>query len=170
MKYCVTKPPNEYVEVVNNREGGLFTSYGHDPALFNLLSRVATVVFMYEQGFESLATGTRVNRLHKEQLLWDTLDQSISGVTVQDILKSTTPQEMYDLFIKESPEHLKISELYGNFPRLLQVMNLRVLQYRKYHRGKIAVGKVTKVQFSSDLTGEEDIYLTTHVKELLKVW
>jgi len=168
VQHCVTKPIDKYTEVINGTEVGLYITYGHDRHLFNLLTRTSTAMFMYEQGFESLKTGSRFNRLTKEELLFSTLSQSLGGVSMRKTLETTSPQGMLKIFKEKRPEHLDIAGLYGNFPRLLQAMELRVLQYRKYYRGPLSKGGIVKVQFASDLSSEEDTFLENNVKALLR--
>jgi hypothetical protein len=170
MIFCVTQPIDRYVEhLPRGQLGGLFVSYGHTPELFNLITRVTTIPFMYEPEFDGFPVGSRIQVINHDHHLSNTLPQEVDGVTVSSILKIYDPEQMYQLFIEKKPKHLEVVNLYGEWELLLYVMQLRVLQFKKYYRGKLKQGKnISRVQFKSSLTTAEDKTLLGAVAQLKK--
>lgn len=178
MIYCITRPIEEYdVVLADGRVNGLYTQYGHDARLFNLLSRTSTGMFMYEQGFECIPPEKRVAKIFKDEMFIETLDQTVAFRPMREILDTTTPEEMYNLFLSVQPRHLKIAMFYGGdqtspdqrFDLLMLSMKLRLFQYKKYSKGvKSREGKVIKAQFGSTLTKAEEQFLAHQTVALLK--
>jgi hypothetical protein len=179
--FCTTKPPEQYTVTIDSYEVGLWQTYGSDPDLFNLMSRVAVEFFQYEGGiFEVIPVGRTAARLSKDETLIASLDFKFrSGLSLRDILRSTTPREMFDLLkgtkeVDQLPllEFYRIrekdtrSQLVGG---LLFSVYLRVLQYEKHYRGvQSKEGKVIKASFRSNLDSTEAAYLKEHSAALLK--
>jgi hypothetical protein len=144
---------------IMGREMGLLVSYGHDIDLFNLVSRTCSAMFTYEQGFEFLPPLNRIIAVVNQHLLEEALEQEISGKSLRYILQTTTPLEMYKLFVAKQPTHLKIAKLYTtgrgdkedwNF--LVSSMYFRQLQHRHWWRGRLRQQQnVVYCQFRSDL-------------------
>jgi hypothetical protein len=167
MIYCTAVEPYKYVEQTPSGEAGLYTTYGHSPELFNLLSRTATVMFMYEPGFEGYPSKGKCVAVAGDHFLVNSLSQEVNGRGMIDILSSTCPITMLDMFIKHRPVHIKAVKLYGNWENFILAMRLRVLQFRKYYRGAVVnEGKVVTARFRSDLSMDEDATLTRSVKTL----
>jgi hypothetical protein len=163
--------------MADGRINGLYTQYGHDAHLFNLLSRTSTGMFMYEQGFEEIPLDKRVARIFKDEMFKETLDQTVAFLPMRKILETMNPEEMYNLFVSIKPTHIKISSFYGNelnspaqkFELLMLSMKLRLFQYKKYSKGiKSREGKVIKAQFGSTLTKAEEQFLAHQTVALLK--
>lgn len=169
MIYCTTLPIERYVENVNGEVCGIYTVYGDNPAMLNLITRVTTLPFMYEPGFEPVPLGQRLGRLLDEHLLLESLQTKIGKVTFEHILNNSTPIEMFNLFMKTDPK-LPLNDLYGknNLQALAATMKLRCLQYRRHFRGTIKPGKVTVAQFRSNLTPAEDLFLNNSIDLMLK--
>jgi len=177
MIFCTTKKPDQYTEQTPNGVNGLWTNYGHDPYLFNLLSRFSVAFYLYEPGFEFIPEGNRLAVLSYDDLYKETLECSIKGVPMRTLLAETTPRE-FESVVREGakPEDLPLCRMFDSGNNLteqaLQVAWLhsyvRSLQHDKFYRGPLSVkGKVAYAHFSSTLTPEEDKFLETQKKLLL---
>ena len=164
MIFCTTKPPEEYmVTLPSGGVYGLWDTYGHDPELFNLISRVSPAMFMYEPGFD-IPPGAVIVTLDKdvEDKIVDTLDKRVLGLTVREILHYYSPEDMLELFSKEDVSHLPIND-----PVLNTIMIMRVSQHRHHYRGLLdSDDKVSKVKFKSDLTAEEAEWLGNSIRTI----
>ncbi len=169
MIHCIVKPMEEYVEHLPEGSYGIYTSYGHDPYLFNLISRMTTALFVYEPGFESLPVGRRVTVLANEAVFQETLVARVGDSQVAKHLELLSPEEMLALYMKQDLSHLPlVSEVYKNQDVLKTCMQLRVMQRKRWYRGKLySNGKVTGAQFRSMLEKADEIGLDTVIKHML---
>ena len=169
---CTTMPPDKYIETLpDGKTYGLYQEYGGNPELFNLITRVATVPFMYEPGFEGIPLGKRIGRLNKEQCLVDSLEQKVEGIQLRILLRKIDPVAMYELFAEQEPDHLALVQLYNGWDRVLSVMELRVLQFRRHYRGVRKSNKgVITAQFRSGLSAREEESLSTAIVSLNKAF
>ncbi len=172
MIYCVTQSPDKYVEhLPTGQVCGLYTQYGHRPELFNLMTRTVTASFMYEPGFEGYPVGKRIQSLYGDDCLVATLDQDVEGVSMKTLLNTTCPETMFNMFLDKKPEHLEVVKFYAGWDGLIAAMRVRVLQFKKYYRGIINTNKnLVYARFRSDLSEQEDKFLTESVKILRKAF
>ncbi len=156
MIFCTVKPPEEYmVTLPSGFTCGLWDTYGYDPALFCFISRISSAMFMYEPGFESIPPGVKVVEVPDQQDVANTMNQMVKGLTVREVQEKYNPIEMLSLFSREDISHLLFVKGF-EVSAILEVMRLRVLQFRKYYRGPLQLeGGIQKVQFKSDLTKKE---------------
>jgi hypothetical protein len=81
-------------------------------------------------------------------------------------------QPFYVLYEEIDGDWSKLSDteasraLYGSYEALQLVIQLRDLYRRKHFRGVTERGKVTYVQFKSDLSAKEDEYLEKNLEKL----
>jgi hypothetical protein len=181
MIYATTKPPHEYIVTIDGIEVGLWMTYGYDPGLFNLLSRISVEFFQYEGGeFDVIPDGKKAARLFRDDTIIESLDFKFnSGLSMRDVLKNTTPREMFDLFERTKEiENLPLLEFYRIREKdtrsnllggLFFSMYMRILQYEKHYRGTtFKDGKLVKAQFRSNLNATEASYLKENSAALLK--
>jgi len=175
MIYCLTKRPEEYVANTPNGLTGLFMIYGHDPYLFNLMSRTCNAFFMYEQGFESIPEIERTSILTHEDLWRETLECSLGGVPIRIALEELSPRKFSDFLYSNLDEELPLCRAYPPGPTarksegLWYTSYLRTLQHEKYYRGflKQENNKVETV-FRSRLSPDEEAFIVNQTAVLLK--
>ncbi len=181
MIYCTTKPPEQYTVTIESYPVGLWITYGYDPELFNLISRVAVELFQYEGDiFDVIPDGKKAARLFRDDTIIASMDFKFkSGLSMRDVLKNTAPKEMFDLFERTKEiENLPLIEFYRIRAKdtrsnllggLFYSMYMRVLQYEKHYRGAMSKdGKLVKAQFRSNLNATEVAYLKENSSALLK--
>ena len=181
MIYATTKPPEQYTVTIESYPVGLWITYGYDPELFNLLSRIAVEFFQYEGGeFDVIPDGKKAARLFRDDTIIESLDFKFnSGLSMRDVLNNTTPKEMFDLFERTKEiENLPLLEFYRIREKdtrsnllggLFFSMYMRVLQYEKHYRGAQSTeGKVIRASFRSNLNATEASYLKENSAALLK--
>ena len=175
MIFALTKEPEKYDEEYNGGRYGLWSSYGHDPYLFCLMSRMNSAFFMYEDGFEDFPVRLKISEFDSVLVnaYKDTLNVELTpGVTTREWLESTTPVEWFNLLLNVEDLSLlplaKLFELSGHDPAesIKACAQVRALQYRKFFRGRVHEnGKVVRVAFKSDLTAEEEEFLAMTKKK-----
>ena len=100
------------------------------------------------------------------------LEKTCAGLFWDDLETLDNIQDFYDLHQEIQGDVSKISDtetarkLYGSFPALKLVMRLRELYRRKHYKGIVSRGKITTVQFGSNLSNEEDSFLEENLHKL----
>jgi len=181
MIYCTIKPPERYTVTIDGIEVGLWMTYGHDPELFNLISRISVELLQYEGGeFDAIPDGKKAARLFRDDTIIASMDFKFnSGLSMRDVLRSTTPREMFQLFERTKEiENLPLLESYRIREKdtrsnllggLLFSIYMRVLQYEKHYRGAVSKeGKVVRASFRSNLDATEAAYLKENSAALLR--
>lgn len=180
MNYCTVKPSEEYTVVIDGITVGLWTTYNYDLDLWNLVTRIALEMMQYEPEFiDIIPDGKKAAGLFRDDTLIAALDQVVKDdFTLREILRTTTPQEMFDIFQVTDTSHLKLNEFFRIRPEdtikeltggLLFSTYLRTLQYKKHFRGKTGrSGRVIQASFRSNLDSTEAAYLKIHSSALLQ--
>lgn len=170
MIFCTTKKPEEYNYVYpDDLTLGLWATYGHDPDLFNLLSRVSPSFFLFEQPVR-LRADQLPAETSEDVLLLETLECHLDGRLVRDIVRETTPSEFLIRILSGGLEDLPMRGLYkGDSQSIFAAMIARELQWRKNYRGEVArAGKLRLAQFRSILNAAEEHDLEVFESAYLK--
>lgn len=158
MIYCTTQKPEHYNVIINGKEYGLWRNYGYDPALFNLISRTQLQMFGYEQGMvDKIPSGQQIVQLPNIREIEFTLQQRVDGTLVRELVEAKNPEEMFDIFRLSRPSGIAIIGSFGDLDSLLLAMRLRVIQWKKFYRGKL---RGNEVQFRSRCNEDEEEILS----------
>jgi len=137
----VIKPVNEY---------GLSSTYGRE--LFCLLSRTCVNMFSWE-----------IEKPSREYLLI-TLDNI---ERYRSLLKVVDVKDEPELFFTKLKKSKDLPLVYPTPGQLIEIAELRLLQWKKHHRGRLSgAGGRIRVQFKSSLTKEQDDKLTGFLEAL----
>ena len=138
---CVIKPSNEY---------GFYHTYGRE--LFCLLSRTCINMFSWE-----------INNPKSEHLLV-TLDNIEK---YRALLRQVNVHSSPEVFLKDLKKNKNLPLVYNTQEQLIEIAELRLLQWRKYYRGKVGQnGNQIKVQFGSGLESNQESKLSGFLKSL----
>ena len=102
-------------------------------------------------------------------MIKDSLDQEIAGVKLKAFLVQE-PIELYEAIKLNPDSDLAVIRRYKTAETLLEVMEMRCLQYKKYQRFTDPNQKVVTLGAKSRLTQIEEEKLETFKKELLKAY
>jgi len=151
--------PSTYVEPIDGTFIGLFTNYGHDKELFNLISRVSLSLFTYELNLKDKAFA-----LTNIEDIRETLDQEVNLKSIRHLLHELNPEAFFKLLYEQKPKHLAIAK---DFDGLMLCMLLRMLMWKKIYRGPTLNSKnITNAQFKSALTVNEELFLNRSLKKM----
>lgn len=134
---------------------GLWHQYGHDEALFCLVSRTCTAMF----GWEILDLGTvPISILDKQDILIGACGK------LKDVLAATDPREFSDWLQRN---HTELAGLYPSQGALLHAAYLRALQWAHHYRGPKEWNRnLIRTQFRSTLKPEEAYILQNGINLL----
>ena len=124
MIYCVTKPIEEYGDYYpeTGLTVGLHYVYGDRPALLNLILLTTVVPYGYEEGTEK-AKGTNVATVKYEDKFKETLTCEVKGVTVEVMVSTMNPVNVYR-FIKD--ENIDDWPICGIYPHKAEAIKLLI--------------------------------------------
>lgn len=156
MIHCVTQPLEKYDVILSGYSVGIYSNYGHDPHLFNLLTRCNRVPFQYEEG-SNVLTSKVLSTIFDIELYEETLEQDVGDKNVRALLEELNPEQMLNWFQNYDVGHLGVTLYYENETSLFLVMAARVAQWKKYYRGVIKSEKgLISASFGNRLTNEEE--------------
>jgi hypothetical protein len=186
---CTIQEDSKYNVVLDGQAVGLYTTYGHDQHLFNLITRMAGECFQYEPELSFIPEPKRAAILFNDGVIVSTLRQSVNGHNMREILEKTDPKEFYLMMTAHRPLHLDILEFFQVKDKnvtdndlmdgFLVSLYLRQGQWQRYQRGVIGKkGKVIQAKFGVKLQDkEEDLkfkhymnQLAAHFKNNAAIW
>ena len=155
MIYATALPIEKYdVEVDGNRYG-MYSNYGHLPALLALIAIGTPMMYDWEEGVPMMKRRVELTNV---QVFLETLKCEVGGKTIKELLETLDPLGFYAAIENESLAHLPIvKEVLGGTDGLFKlVVGARAAGWALNYRGKLSTtGKVTKVSFGGKVQSIE---------------
>lgn len=157
MIYAITMAVEKYNMEVDGNSFGMYSSYGHLPALFALIAIGTPLLYDWEGELE--ATKRRVKLTNAEVFL-ETLRCEIKCRTVETLLKTLDPLAFYEYIKAESLVDLPlVKDAFGSNEEIFKfVVGARSAAWGLSYRGKLSTtGKVIKVSFGGGMKIPADL-------------
>lgn len=151
MIYAATKPIEEYdVHTDTGFTSGLYKNYGGEPALLALIMISSPLPYDYEGDKPELERQVMINN---PEPLRESLNEVISGETIEHLLKTLTPLKFYEHLMAAHEEELSGLPVVKNYfngkvELFRNLVGARAAAWALDYKGKIATkGNVTQVNF-----------------------
>jgi len=155
MHFAITMPIEKYDTEIDGEIFGMFSSYGHQPALFALIALCTPLLYDWEGDTPLMKRRVALRNI---QDFTDTLKCKVKGVMVKDLLETLDPLRFYAHIKDESLEHFPLVKtvLSGDDNPFKLVVGARAAAWGLSYRGKLSTsGNVTKVSFGGKGQGME---------------
>jgi len=139
MIYCVTRPVEEYGDYFEESGVtiGLHYMYGENPALLNLILLTTIVPYGYEEGTRKPQGKCTAKILHENKFK-DTLTCEVRGVTIEIVVSTMNPIEVYEFIKDENIDDWPICDIYPQKAEAVKtVVGARAAAWATNYRGVV---------------------------------